>query len=78
MNLFYFAVRLECLDKMGVSVSADYMVREFWMDLPDITLYTDVHAGTKVPAITMDCITSYLKANQQVLEKKCQEMYSQR
>lgn len=73
-----FDFRLECLDTMGVSVNQDYMLREFWLGLPDITTYTDVHAGTQVPAISMDSIVTYLQANNQVFETKCKEMYEQR
>ena len=63
---------------MGVLGGQEDMAREYWMTLPSIEDYIDVHCGTTIPKLPKSAIEDHLKSNEQEFRCKYESMYDQR
>ena len=67
--------RLEAYDRNFNFGRPSELEDEYVMQLPDISLYKDLHADMNIPTITSESVTSYLSSYAKCIDKTCKDLY---
>ena len=69
--------RLESYDRNDNFSRSENVAASFEMDVPDSTLYKDLHGDVQIPSVTKESLQTYLNLVNKVMDSKAKNMYTE-
>ena len=69
--------RLEAYDRNQNFTKQDDVSPSFEMEIPESTLYKDLHGDVNIPSISLDSLQTYLKTADKTLDSKAKNLYDE-
>ena len=69
--------RLEAYDRNPNFTNQDDVSPSFEIEIPESTLYNDLHGDVNIPSVSLDSLQTYLKTADKTIDSKAKHLYNE-